>query len=233
MSRQSNGKKLRADAAKRDYPDPFPDHKDNGEEDDARKGRKGYRNYIANYTKGLPHDNLGEVDNAAYQSLRKALESEKPSDFEKIILGPPGTPPPPAPLPDGLFRLVNPQAGLAFDLEGPDSHAPKIPPLPRIDGMNRGPKLAAEMAELYWMALSRDISFTDFDPNVPSNCNTDPMNTIQAAADDLSSFGDDFDAPKDNTGKVTKGTIFRGFTSGDLVGHIFHNFFFKVMRSQK
>jgi hypothetical protein len=44
------------------------------------------------------------------------------------------------------------------------------------------------------------------------------MNTIQAAADDLSSFGDDFDAPKDNTGKVTKGTIFRGFTSGDLVG---------------
>ena len=34
----------------------------------------------------------------------------------------------------------------------------------------------------------------------------------------MSGFEDDFDAPKDSTGKVTKGTIFRGFTSGDLVG---------------
>lgn len=219
MSRQSDGKRLRADAANRDYPDPFPEHKNNGEEDDARNGRKGYRNYIANYTKGLPHNhsNLGEVVDTAYQTLLKALKTEDPNDFENIIIGPPGTSPPPNPLPSGLFRLVNPQAGLAFDLEGPDSHALVIPPFPRIDGMNNGPKLAAEMAELYWMALSRDINFTDFDPNAQI-CNSDPENIIQNAANDLSSFGNDFDGPKDNTGKVTPATIFRGFTKGDLVG---------------
>jgi len=50
-------------------------------------------------------------------------------------------------------------AGLAFDLEGPDSHACSIPPAPRFDSAEE----AGEMVELYWIALARDVPFTDKD----------------------------------------------------------------------
>ena len=59
--------------------------------------------------------------------------------------------------------LVNPQAGLAFDLEGPDSHAIILRPAPRVDGAEN----SAEMAELYWMALARDVPFeSGSDPTI-------------------------------------------------------------------
>src|SRR5438552_16478396 len=38
-------------------------------------------------TKGLPHNNVGEVDLAAYSSYLAAIRSGLPSDFENIILG--------------------------------------------------------------------------------------------------------------------------------------------------
>jgi hypothetical protein len=72
-----------------------------------------------------------------------------------------------------------------------------IPPAPRIDGAEN----SAEMAELYWMALLRDVKFTDFDN----------AGTVAEAADDLSTFSD-FRAPKED-GQVTPRTLFRGFTS--------------------
>jgi hypothetical protein len=61
----------------------------------------------------------------------------------------------------GGLKLINPQSGLAFDLEGADAQALTLPPAPRIDG----PENASEMGELYWMALLRDVSFID---SVPS-----------------------------------------------------------------
>jgi hypothetical protein len=53
------------------------------------------------------------------------------------------------------LKLTNPQAGLAFDLEGPDAQAVTQPPAPRFDSK----QAAAEMRELYWMALARDVPF--------------------------------------------------------------------------
>jgi hypothetical protein len=80
----------------------MPNHPINGDE-------ALYPNRIGNYSKGLPHNNVGEVDPAAYQSLLQALSSGDPRDFEQIQMG-------------GTAGLVNPQAGLAFDMEGIDSH---------------------------------------------------------------------------------------------------------------
>src|SRR5206468_677388 len=100
--------KIREQVARRDLQHPFPNHSSNGDEER-------YPNHIANYSKGLPHNQLGEVDPRAYRSLILALESEEPSDFENIILG------------LGV-KLTNPQAGLAFELEGPDSHDLAQPP---------------------------------------------------------------------------------------------------------
>lgn len=160
---------------------PLPAHPDNGEEKDYP--------YLANYSKGLPHNGLGEVEPAAYQALLGALSDGDDAAFEGIPLG-------------GVRPLRNPQAGLAFDLEGPDSHHLAIRPAPRIDG----PENSSEMAELYWMTIARDVNFTEYDSN----------SLIPDACADLSTFSD-FRAPK-QLGSVTPATIFRGNTPGDQIG---------------
>jgi hypothetical protein len=86
-----------------------------------------------------------------------------------------------------------------------------MPPAPRIDSA----EAAAEMAELYWMALLRDVRFTDFAANAD----------VAAAAASLSGFSD-FRGPKSG-GLVTPGTLFRGFTPGDLAGPYVSQFLLK------
>jgi hypothetical protein len=148
-----------------------------------------YPSRIASYSKGLPHDALGQVDLGAYDTFLRALRSGEPADFERITLG--------------LGRkLTSPQAGLAFDLEGADSHHLAIPAAPNFDSA----EIAGEAAEVYWMALLRDVPFSAYE--------SDPG--VAAAADDLSRFSV-FKGPKAG-GRVTAGTIFRGMTTGDLVG---------------
>ena len=64
-------------------------------------------------------------------------------------------------LPDGRpvrwRSWESPLAGHTFDLEGPDSDAVAAPPAPRLGSE----ETAAEMAELYAMALLRDLPFDD------------------------------------------------------------------------
>ncbi|MDQ5808858.1 MAG: vanadium-dependent haloperoxidase [Actinomycetota bacterium] len=181
---------MREAAAELAFERPHPEHRSNGD-DDRLPDR------IGSYSKGLPHDDAGEVDAAAYDALLAAVESTEPSDFEAIPLGDTSCP-------KGLGRrLVNPQSGLAFDLEGPDAQAVTMPPAPRFDSAEE----AGEMAEVYWMALLRDVHFDDYA--------TDP--TASEAAADLSTFSD-FRGPKDDAGNVTPALLFRGFTPGDLAG---------------
>jgi len=173
----------RSNAAKLARDRPLVFHQNNGDEDR-------YPNKIGSYSKALPHNNLGEVNLAAYATLAKAVQTQNPDDFEAITLG--------------LGRkLTSPQAGLAMDLEGPDSHHVVLPPAPRFDSA----EAAGEAVELYWMALARDINFTSY--------SSDPL--IAQAAQDLSNLSD-FRGPKKN-GKITPATIFRGNTPGDLAGH--------------
>jgi len=184
-SRRMQAYNLRVQAASEEAQLPIPDHPDNG--DESR-----YSNLIGNYSKGLPHNNLGEVDQNAYNTYLQALASGAPADFELI---PMGCPPP-------RFRLVNPQSGLAFDLEGVDSHATFMPPAPALASAEE----AGEIIENYWMALTRDIPFSQYDSN---------SLTLEAAAD-LSKLSD-FRGPT-VAGVVTPGTLFRlgfpGCTTG-------------------
>jgi hypothetical protein len=129
------------------------------------------------------------VDPNAYNALLAAMTSGRESDFENIPLG-------------LGRRLTNPQAALAFDLEGADSHHMAIAPAPTI----AGPRAAGELAEVYWMALARDVHFSDYASD----------STIAAAAAELSRFSD-FQGPRAG-GVVTPGTLFRGDTPGDLAG---------------
>lgn len=72
------------------------------------------------------------------------------------------------------------------------------------------------MAELYWIALCRDVPFTRFDD--------DPL--VAEAVADLSTAYSDLRAPR-QAGEVTPGTLFRGDTRGDLVGPCLSQFLLK------
>ena len=56
----------------------WPDHVNNGEEGDYP--------YLANYSKGLPHNDVGEVDTAAYNALLRALSTQDNQDFERVLV---------------------------------------------------------------------------------------------------------------------------------------------------
>lgn len=157
-----------------------------------------YTNKIGSYSKGLPHNNLGEVDLPAYNALVNAMATANPANFEAIPLG-------------GDRKLTNPQSGLAFDMQGADSHHLTQPPAPAFSSAEE----AGEIAENYWMALLRDVPFTEYA--------TDPL--AAAAAADLSRFSD-FRGPKIG-GQVTPATLFRGLTAGDLIGPYMSQFLLK------
>jgi hypothetical protein len=190
------------------------DHEDNGEED-GYKDADGNRNFIANYSKGFRHhskDNrdAGEVINQDYTDLLEAVESENPERFENLTLG------------LGI-KLTNPQAGFAYDLEGPDPQDTSIRPAPKIDS----PEAAGEMAEVYWMALCRDVPFGMFNMD----------NTIGEAVTDLSTNYSDFPHSPFSTPviSINRDTIFRGATAGDLIGPYISQFLYKPIQwgSQK
>src|SRR5206468_743153 len=75
------------------------------------------------------------------------------------------------------FKFTNPLGGYAFDIEGLDPVSSRMPRFPAF-GSNQ---TAAEMAELYWMALLRDKPFVDLDPERPSD-------DVKKAIDELNKF---------------------------------------------
>jgi len=158
-----------------------------------------YPNKIGNFSKGLPHNDDGTVVLSAYKALLQALDSGRPSDFDAIPLG-------------GTTRLTNPQSGLAFDMQGPDAHALVQPPAPAFASRQQ----AAEISENYWMALLRDVPYSQYAGNPIAN----------AAAADLTSYGADFIGPKIG-GAVTPATLFRGLAAGDLAGPYLSQFFYQ------
>ncbi|MDP9120892.1 MAG: vanadium-dependent haloperoxidase, partial [Acidobacteriota bacterium] len=137
-SRSARAFRVRYDAALGHRDRPALPHPANGDEER-------YPNRIGSYSKGLPHDAWGEVDEAAYGGLLRAATSGSWDDFEAIRMG-------------GVVKLTNPQAGFAFDMEGADTQYLAIPPAPALSSAEE----AGEAVELYWMALLRDVHFLDY-----------------------------------------------------------------------
>jgi hypothetical protein len=174
----------------------IPENRNNGDEEL-------YSNKIGNFTKGLHHNNVGEVDINDYQRLLDALQSGSPTAFENLPLGC-GT---------GSRKFVNPQAGLAFDTEGFDSQLLEIGPAPAFASDEEG----AEIVENYWMALLRDVPFEDYAGNAMA----------ANAASELNSLSQ-FTGPRDPTTQMVEPkTLFRGLTPGDLIGPYLSQFLIK------
>ena len=141
------------------------------------------------YTKALPHNALGSVEQPSFQQLRKALATRDPEAFERILIG-------------NVTKLANPQASFSRELDGPDPASTRVIPPPLFSSDEQ----VAEAVELYWKALARDVHFSEY--------GTHPI--IAAACKELSRIPG-FTGPREN-GRVTPRTIFRGNTVGDLAG---------------
>jgi hypothetical protein len=169
--------RVRLEAAALQRNIPTPPHPTNGDEER-------YPNKIGSDSRGLPHNQLGEVKLEAYNSLTKALTTQNPNDYENIILG-------------GTRKLVNPQGPLAISLEGINAAQIAVPPPPDLASADR----AAEAVELYWQALLRDVPLSKLQNNTDNP-------KVLAAVEDLNRLSV-FRGPKQN-GRVTPQTLFRG-----------------------
>lgn len=154
------------------------------------------QNYFASFSKSLEHDMLGHVNATAYRLLLKAVETGNPSDWERVPRAPGAT-----------LQLKNPQASLAFDLMGGDSHSYDVPPAPAFSSAEQ----AADLVEDYWMAILRDVPFANF--------STHPL-VAQAVADLNRLSG--YTGPK----PVTPQNIFRANDTGSLNGPYISQFMY-------
>ncbi len=154
-------------------------------------GDEAFPDKRASFSKTLPHDENGEVDPAAYAALIAALSSGSNADFDAIPLDPTAT-----------RKLANPQGAYKFEMTGRDSHSTWMRPAPTF----LGDETSAEMGEVYWKALCREVPFINFD--------TDPL--IGAAVNDLNAFNAPVGPKQGNL--ITRSTVFRGETPGDLAG---------------
>ncbi len=152
--------------------------------DDAR-----YPKRWGSYSKGLPHNEFGEVDPGVYITYLCAVERGDHEELERVPLG-------------GYLKLSDPQAALAIDLIGPDATQLTIPTPPALASA----ELAGELVELYWQALLRDVPFGEYDSH--------PL--VRQAAAELSALSD-FRGPKQGS-TITPATLFRGATAGGKGG---------------
>jgi len=164
---------------------PAPVIASNGEEDLYAA------NPLSSFTKGLPHDRFGRVDQTAYDYFVSALLKVHPMTEQggfPAPLGPTDDPDKSYPVgytpkdqavdPDqgvmahfqylaeqsdgryskpALRKWESPQGGLNTDLMGPSPAGVAMPPAPTLGSS----ELCAEMAEVYAMALVRDVALED------------------------------------------------------------------------
>jgi hypothetical protein len=118
------------------------------------------------YSKALPHDAIGNADMPALQKLIEAIGSARHEDLEQIPLG-------------GYVKLANPHASLAFELAGPDGHQLTVAAPPPFASA----RMAAELTELYWMALLRDVPFSEYETSAVTKDAATELGALRGFAD--------------------------------------------------
>jgi membrane-associated phospholipid phosphatase len=146
----------------------------------------------------MPHAQSGEVAPECYQTLLEALKTGRPETFDTLARG------------SGM-RLVSPQAAFGLSLEGADAETFFLPPPPSVTSGDA----AAEMVELYWQALARDVKFAEYETS----------SVIREASVELDRLAG-FAGPRPG-GRVTASTIFRGDNPGSLTGVFLSQFLLK------
>eukprot|EP00904_Undaria_pinnatifida_P002853 jgi/Undpi1/12569/HiC_scaffold_6.g02238.m1 len=157
--------------------------------------------FAGQYHKTLPHDKFGQVDPAAYKKLLECVESSDINVCDEVPSGAGKR---------GGAKLTNPIGGTAHQVDGADSDNVFI----ETPDALLSERLAAQQAEVYWMAVVRDIPFSQFDTNKLTNL----------AAENLQDLPDfkGLNIPRSKGGKIDPVTdLFRtdwpGVTTGPVV----------------
>lgn len=169
---------------------------------------------IGSFHKTLVHDKFGEVMvRADFEMLRDAGHAADPfAAYDSVRRSP------------GAGRLVNPTAGLGTDRLVPPYCTLTMPPAPTVLGESS----AAEMVELYWMALLRDLSFSDFAHSPDAARAAAEINTsFEAAINDASSDGGKIATPTDAPQAFDASTLFRAGLPGEDQGPHISQFFLR------
>ncbi len=191
VHRRNSAYKIRHQAANEEKKMPLPAQVSNTDE-------VLYANRIGNFHKTLPHDPVtAEVNPAAYATYLSVLASGDWAAVETIPTG-------------GVSPLLDPLGGLTFNLDGPDTAALTCPPAPALASA----QTAAEMGELYWMMLLRDVNFSDYAANAVA---------LEACYDLTNNFSD-YRGPVDSGGNVTPQLLFRVGYPGVLDGPMVSQF---------
>ncbi|MEE4145928.1 MAG: vanadium-dependent haloperoxidase [Halieaceae bacterium] len=197
------------------------------------------RDFLASFNKGLPRLGVNDVlpEHDEFLRFRRAthtanffvgpdvpklgtnLTAWRAADF--------GT--------DRLRGWEAPECGLSMEAHGPDPHTVTMAAAPQLES----DQLAFEIAEVYWLALLRDVPFSEFSANpqgrtggVVNDC-PKAVSTVQDAVDDLNLMMYASTGFKDEAGEaagivsrtrlsdggaITTANVFRGVTPGDAQG---------------
>ena len=199
--RREESNRARNAASQKAYDRTHPDHKSNRDEQ-----RYASSNYLMCFTKGLDHDeHTGLVKNAAdFEAFRSAIDDGFVEAFTRDV-------PVPQPADENVKRRQweAPTAGVVYELQGPDPQAVTMSPAPPLCS----DELAFEMAEVYELALVRDVPFNRFDKGGAAPELTAATNRLNDLAYAQNGFKG---RPRktDSDGELDRQTIFRGSSPG-------------------
>lgn len=207
LDRAESAYRVRIDAAEQARYRPHPKHRANPDEE-----RYGFANYLMNFTKGLKHDAVTGLveDRNHFKAFRQCIDEGFAEPFTSRVYVPTD------PKKDRRAWEA-PTAGVVFDLEGPDAQAVTMPPAPDLCS----DELTFEMAEVYELALLRDVPLTTFDSNggaqvAKLNASIGRLNNMNYAKN---GFQERNGTPgrsrkTDATGDLDRQTVFRGSSPG-------------------
>ena len=190
---------FRVEAAEKAKQREHPTHQANPDE-----ARYAAARYLMSFTKGLKHDDTtGLVAKSAdFEAFRTAIDNGFVEPFTTRVR---------VPSCDGKRRKWEaPTAGIVFDLQGPDAQAVTMLPAPALCS----DELAFEMAEVYELALLRDLPFQEFDKDGESGQTA--VDITVERLNELAYAKNGFDGRPRATenGKLTRQTVFRGSSPG-------------------
>jgi len=170
--------------------------------------------YIGCFHKSLPHNDYGEVDENEFRKLRDAgiNRAKASAKYDEVEGGSTDS-----------DRFVNPVAGLGLDRLAPPFYSLAMKPAPKVLSAST----AAEMVELYWMALLRDASFSEFRNSAKAaEAAVDISKAFDVAFADASDAGH-LVAGRDAPAEFTTQNLFRSGLPGEETGPYVSQFFLK------
>jgi len=228
---------VRLEAAEMARSRQHPVHRANGDEE-----RYAPDKYFMSFTKGLPHNPKTGLlhDPLDFVEFRRAIDDGFVDPFSdrvrhgaryevKDISGDYKVCKVSAP-PNNFRQWEAPTAGVVYELEGADSHAVTMEPAPALLSASgdANPELIFEMAEVYELAITRDISFNAFEKDLVAGVTNAEREGLKHSYERLNEIGYIKDYPKgsqpgrprklNEDGKLDFSNVFRGSSPGVDVG---------------